>query len=424
MKRLLSFVLFTMLLFVVSSDLNSQNQWNIRLSQSNLDCTNSQVCYHIELENNTPVDWTLGDQNYRFFFDGDVMTVASATSLLPSTNYGNATIDQNVKISGQGQEAVSPLDDIDDNLGFLDFSITQTNKSNPANGVILTQGTFTPVAEICIDVIDVTNNDCLTFYHSRPMTAGGITSQYTTISENNLPNTTIPTLGVGFDDLTPADGLASCFDAACITNNEWDIELSQNSINCDTRQICYHLSLQSDAATWTLSDQNYRLFFDGDLMTVQSVTSLLPATFYNGANVTQNMKISGQGQEAASPLDDIDDNLGFLEFDIVQFNKSNPTGATQLNSTIFTPVAEICIEATPEAMDDLTLTKCLKMYHSRPSTAGTITNQYTAISENDIPNNTVSTTGRTYFDFIPANNSDACLGPQCGCDAAGQMLSK
>ena len=409
-----------------------QSQWDIQLSLGSVDCPNEQVCYQVGLQNTSGSDWALGDQNYRFFFDGDNMTVVSVSSLLPPAFYGSANIDQNIKISGQGQQAASPLDDIDDNLGFLDFSIVQVNKSNPPGATQIITNSYTPVAEICIDVIngamyDTTGTKCLVMYHSRPSTAGAITNQYTTISENNLPNSTIATIGVNFDDLTPADGDSSCLGSICTpgsNSSEWDIQLALNSIDCDADQACYLLQVKNSAGSdWTLSDQNYRFFFDGDYMTVTSVSSLLPAPIYGNAVIDQNVKISGQGQEAASPLDDIDDNLGFLDFSIAQIDKSNPPGATQLTTTGYTSVAEICIDVINGAIDDLSGTKCLTMYHSRPSTAGTFTSQYTIISENNLPNSTIPTVGVLYDDLTPSDSDASCVGYECGCQAMGQILS-
>ena len=381
----------------------------------------NQVCYQVELRNTTGSDWTLGDQNYRFFFDGDYMTVISVTSLLPASHYDMANIDQNLKISGQGQDLASPLDDIDDNLGFLDFSIVQMNKSNPPAAVQLTTGAFTPTAEICIDVDPVVMNDasgsnCLSLYHSRPLTAGAITNQYTVISENNTPNNTISTQGVNYDDLTPSDGDSACLGTTCgiSMEEEWDIQLTLNTLDCNTNQACYLLQVKnSSGSDWTLSDQNYRLFFDGDYMTVVSVASLLPPAYYSGANLDQNQKYSGLGQEAASPLDDIDDNLGFLDFNIVQTDKSNPSAAVQLNAITFTSVAEICVDIDPVVINDPIGNNCVSFYHSRPSTAGTFTNQYTTISNNDAANSTTSTAGNNFDDLTPMDGADACLGLNC-----------
>ena len=220
----LSHLLTQLLFLLILNSTIAQNQWDIQFSQSNLNCATNQVCYQLELQNTAGTDWTLGDQNYRLFFDGDLMTVTSVTSLLPNNFYGTANIDQNIKISGQGQEAASPLDDIDNNLGFLDFSIVQTDKTNPNAATQLVWGTFTPIAEICVNVTAAAINgnagtNCLAFYHSRPSTAGNITNQYTVISENNAAGSTTAAMGVNYDDLTSADGNQACLSLSCTPTN-------------------------------------------------------------------------------------------------------------------------------------------------------------------------------------------------------------
>ena len=203
-------------------------------------------------------------------------------------------------------------------------------------------------------------------------------------------------------------------DPASLLDREWDIQFTQKSLDCANSQVCYELELKNTSgSSWTLGDQNYRFFFDGDLMEVTSVTSLLPTAYYGPANIDQNMTISGQGQQAASPLDDIDDNLGFLDFSIVQMDKSNPPGATQLLSDAFTPVAEICVNVAPEVFQDASGMTCLAFYHSRPSTAGFITNQYIVLSENDAPNSTVPATGVNFDDLNFEDGGAACVGPFC-----------
>ena len=195
----------------------------------------------IGIQNAGATAWALGDQNYRLFYDGDLMTIASVSSLLPTTYYGAATIDQDIKVMGQGQEAASPLDDIDDHLGFLDFSIVQTNKMNPAQAQQISN-TFVPVAEICVTVDasvinDPSGSNCLSFYHSRPSTAGTFTNQYTTISENDNSNSTAVTSGVNYDDLDLNDGTMSCIGQQCTDATQWDIQLTRSSLNCQDSEV-------------------------------------------------------------------------------------------------------------------------------------------------------------------------------------------
>ena len=401
----------------------SMDSWDISLSQSFIDCAASQVCYHVDLQSASGQTWALGDQNYRFFYDADLMTIVSVTSLLPSNFYGSANIDQNTSIAGQ--QASSPLDEIDDNLGFLDFSIIQTDRTNPSQVEQIEGNTVSSVAEICVEINDgILNgagNSCASLYHSRPSTAGTITNQYTTITENDAPNSTTETSGNNFNDMTAADGDAACLDAVCSTAS-WNIDITSSNIDCTAEQVCYQVRLQSaNSSSWTLGDQNYRLFFDGDLMTVTSVRSLLPPTFYDEAIINQNIKVSGQGQESSSPLDNIDDNLGFLDFVITQNNRSNPPAATQINALSYIPVAEICVDAVSSVFENGG--SCLTFLHSRPSTAGTFTNQYTTITENDAPNSTLVTQSNIYND-LDANDTEACPSLECLCtiDATRNIL--
>lgn len=386
--------------------------WDIRLRLTQLDCDANEACYAVEVKSASGMDWALGDQNYRFFFDGDLMTATSVSSLLPPGVYGPAVIDQNVKISGQGQESASPLDDIDDNLGFLDFSITQTDKSNPASAQQISPSGYVTVAEVCFSldpsvINDLNGNTCLSIYHSRPETAGTLTTQYTVLSENNAPNATVLTMGVAYDDLNSEDGDEACLGIACM--NQWDIRLTQGAVDCNQNTACYIVEVRSASINeWSLGDQNYRFFFDGDLMTVDAVTSLLPADIYGAASIDQNVLVSGQGQEAASPLDDIDDNLGFLDFSIVQIDKTMPANAQLLTTDDFVAVAEICVTFAPEVLTDESGTDCITFYHSRPTTAGMTTTQYTVITENSDVNLTIPTSAASFLDVV-----DDCLEVAC-----------
>jgi hypothetical protein len=250
MKKIYLIMSFLSLWFYT---LTGQSQWDIQFAQSNIDCSINQICYELQVQNTAGANWTIGDQNYRSFFDGDLMTVTSVISLLPNTFYGEVNIDQNIKITGQGQEAASPLDDIDDNLGFLDFSIVQTDKSNPSAATQLTAGVYTSIAEICVTVnatiINSGGNDCLSFYHSRPSTSGNITNQYTVISENDAVGNTTVTVGVNYYDLTPANTNESCFNNFCGSNLGCTIFAHLRENNCC--QACEFGNLQVMTLHWS-----------------------------------------------------------------------------------------------------------------------------------------------------------------------------
>lgn len=205
----------------------SQNKWIGQFDLSQIDCEAKEVCYNINIKNIESPDWILGDQNYRFFFDAQAVSVLSVTSLLPSDVYSEAVVDEILEIVGQGQELYSPLDDIDSNLGFLDFSIVAFNKQDLANAFTITENGVHAVAEICFEVSDeiIDNggeNSSMNVYFSRPSVAGQITNQICSITELYAPNATQNTNNKGYIDLTyhtnsDADLAAVC---AAISSNE------------------------------------------------------------------------------------------------------------------------------------------------------------------------------------------------------------
>lgn len=196
--------------------------------------------------------------------------------------------------------------------------------------------------------------------------------------------------------------------------NQWDARLVLNRLDCQNRQAWYTLELKSSSEEeWALADQNYRLFYDGDLMTVKSVNSLLPATTYSAAAIDQNLKMYGRDQEKYSPLDQIDDHLGFLDFSIVLKNKANPNGSVMMRQNRFTAVAEIFMNIDAASLNDLDPANALKMYFSRQETAGNVTRQFSTLTEHHGVNQTQATSPGKFFDLTYETGKHARLGFVC-----------
>lgn len=193
---------------------------------------------------------------------------------------------------------------------------------------------------------------------------------------------------------------------------QWIGKLTLNSFDCETQRVCYNIDIKGvSEEAWALGDQNYRLFYDGDNVSVNSVYSLLPET-YSAAQTDEVMEIYGQGQEAYSPLDKIDDNLGFLDFYIISYAKQSPEQAVQINSTEFTSVAKICVDVSDEMLE-MGEENAMNLHFSQPSTAGQITNQHTLITEIDGSNHTKSTNPIGFLDITYESGADAQLGALC-----------
>lgn len=196
--------------------------------------------------------------------------------------------------------------------------------------------------------------------------------------------------------------------------HQWMGKLSLTDLDCEQQQACYTLSIKGvEAATWALGDQNYRLFFDASQASIQSVNPLLPENYYSHPQVNEVLEIVGQGQEAFSPLDEIDSHLGFLDFSIIAYNKQSPNLVSQITLRDYTGVAEICLEVADELLEESNEENALHLYFSRPETAGQITNQFAVISAISAPNKTVTTQAVAFVDVNVELGMDAQLAEVC-----------
>lgn len=196
--------------------------------------------------------------------------------------------------------------------------------------------------------------------------------------------------------------------------NQWIGQLSISNFDCETQTACYVIGLKGvKFEGWALGDQNYRFFYDADNISIASVTSLLPEALYSNAQIDEVLELTGQNQEVYSPLDNIDDNLGFLDFSIVSYTKQFPAAAKQISNEKFQPIAEICLEVSAEMMENTGEEYAMNILFSRPLTAGQITNQYSVISEIDAPNHTKTTNPVGFLDITYNVDLDAQLGEIC-----------
>lgn len=194
---------------------------------------------------------------------------------------------------------------------------------------------------------------------------------------------------------------------------QWIGKLTLNSFNCETQRVCYAIEIKGvSEEPWALGDQNYRLFYDGDNVSVNSVYSLLSSSTYSAAQTDEIMEIYGQGQEIYSPLDKIDDNLGFIDFYIISYAKQDPDQAVQINSSEFTSVAQICVDVSDEMLE-LGEENAMNIHFSQPNSAGQITNQYTLVTEIDESNHTTSTTPIGFLDVTYNSGIEGQLGALC-----------
>lgn len=214
---------------------SAQSKWIGELKLSSLDCKAKEVCYNVNIRGNESTPWSLGDQNYRLFYDAANISIISVKSLLPTGAYGSAQIREVLELANQGQEDYSPLDLIDYNLGFLDFSILAYAKENPETAVKLTVAEPMPVAEVCFSVsqqmLEEGQENAMNVYFSRPETSGQITNQYTVISEIDAINHTIGTKASAFSDISYHVGADAQLAALCELSSSKTIGLRKNIVS-------------------------------------------------------------------------------------------------------------------------------------------------------------------------------------------------
>lgn len=222
MKLLIKHVSVVMGVLFFFNSASAQQEWIGKLTLSSFNCESQRMCYDIEIKGFSEDSWALGDQNYRLFYDGDNVSINSVYSLLPS-NYSTAQTDEVIEMYGQGQEDYSPLDNIDDNLGFIDFYIIAYAKQNPAQAVQIVSSSFTPVAKICVDVSDemleLGEENAMNIHFSQPSSAGQITNQHTLVTEIDASNHTTSTKSLGFLDITYNSGIEGQLGQLCSTTS-------------------------------------------------------------------------------------------------------------------------------------------------------------------------------------------------------------
>lgn len=237
---MISIIKNTLTLFFVGIALPAftQSQWIGKLSLSDFDCENQTACYNLAIKGVGDEAWALGDQNYRFFFDADNISISTINSLLPTDIYSQPQTDEILEIVGQNQEAFSPLDNIDDNLGFVDFNIIAQAKQFPHLARQVSNEAFLPIAEICLEVSEEMMSNtgeeyAMNILFSRPLTAGQITNQYSVISEINEPNHTKSTQSVGYLDVTYDVGLHAQLGEICqlLNSTEEEILLAERKLS-------------------------------------------------------------------------------------------------------------------------------------------------------------------------------------------------
>jgi len=120
-----------------------------------VDCTNNTACYTVQLRSSNGLPFNLAGQSYRLFYDASVGSFISSTSLLPSTNYNNLTVVQDIQNVDASAVGALPFDS---NLGFLNYFIDLADTN--IGGINLpTDGSWLSTSQLCFQVTPSALND-------------------------------------------------------------------------------------------------------------------------------------------------------------------------------------------------------------------------------------------------------------------------
>jgi hypothetical protein len=129
----------------------SASDINLRFTPANLDAASNELYVNIEVQYTQKGQLILAGQNYRFYYDSEVLDLnqeGSSSNL--SSSYGDITFEDNLR--GIEADHVNQLI-FDDNLGFVNFSIDLSDVSN--GGLALTEDMgWVSIATVKFDVKD------------------------------------------------------------------------------------------------------------------------------------------------------------------------------------------------------------------------------------------------------------------------------
>jgi hypothetical protein len=112
----------TFAFFLLITAASANNQIDLRLTPAAIDIDQRTLFVNVEIRYNERGSINLGGQNYRFFYDSELLklNVDGSESVLPTTKYTDLTLVEHME--GINADEVGQLN-FDDALGYVNFSI-------------------------------------------------------------------------------------------------------------------------------------------------------------------------------------------------------------------------------------------------------------------------------------------------------------
>jgi hypothetical protein len=191
--------------------------------------------------------------------------------------------------------------------------------------------------------------------------------------------------------------------------NEFDIRFALDTVDCTAQTVCYEVQLRSsNATTWGLAGQNYRLYYNSALISWQTGTSLLPSSYQNFTLVQDAQNVDADHINGNL---NFEADLGFLNY-AIDLNDVGAGGIDLPSDGTWIPTTQLCFDI----VDPVLLTDpstCLEIVWARDGMTNEYALSFVEISEWVGPNVTTPAVGDIYDDLDPTDGEASCFETSC-----------
>ncbi len=198
-------------------------------------------------------------------------------------------------------------------------------------------------------------------------------------------------------------------------NNEVEIRFKRDSVDCDTRRVCYLTQFRTvGTVPVNLGGVNYRIYYNSSRAVMSSVHSLLPSPQYGAlslVNDAKDMDATGYGSLSFEAT------LGFLNYAIDLSDVAN--GGVDIPVDNWLSTTRLCFNVEQEVIDDPSL--CLEAVWGRDGYTDGYATAFVEVSHWISTNRTAAANIVNYSDLSSGSGDEACLNDLCG-DFTGSTM--
>jgi len=203
--RKANLILKCLFLLMLSTGLNAQNFYNIRLNKIQSEQID-KICYDVQLASAQAADFNLAGQNYRLFYDSEKLRYVenSAKSLLPAPTYTTIILRDNSYNQDASGVGYLPFES---DLGFLNIEIDLNDLTN-GGAVLPASGEWQNTAQVCFDLITVNNEEQeASIYWGREVLTKEYATAYVEVAEWIAPQEIQLAMANNYEDIALSTNL-------------------------------------------------------------------------------------------------------------------------------------------------------------------------------------------------------------------------